>query len=86
MFKRGYSRDHRPDLHQVVLCVALDQKGWPIAWEIFPGNTADNKAFGHIIGKLRERFCIGRVIVVADRGMISKDHLSLLTQEGGFAL
>ena len=83
LFKRGYTRDNRPDLQQVVLCVALDQKGWPIAWEIFPGNTADSKAFEHIIGKLRERFCIGRVVVVADRGMIAKDHLSLLTHAGG---
>lgn len=82
LFKRGYSRDNRPDLQQVVLCVALDQGGWPIAWEIFPGNTADSKAFEQIIGKLRERFCIGRVIIVADRGMMSQAHLSLLSEGG----
>jgi len=34
--KRGYSRDHRPDLPQFVLCVAVNAQGWPIAWEIFP--------------------------------------------------
>jgi len=34
--KRGYSRDHRPDLPQWVLCVAVNAQGWPIAWEIFP--------------------------------------------------
>jgi hypothetical protein len=42
--KRGYSRDRRADLPQFVLCVAVDRHGWPIAWEVFPGNTADRTA------------------------------------------
>ena len=78
--KRGYSRDNRPDLPQMVLCVAVDRNGWPIAWEIFPGNTADVRAFEKTISKLRERFKIGRVSVVADRGMISKDSIKLLEE------
>jgi hypothetical protein len=76
--KRGYSRDRRPDLPQMVLCVAVDRYGWPIAWEVFPGNTADKDAFTHVVTRLRERFRIRRVIVVADRGMISKDSIKLL--------
>jgi hypothetical protein len=79
--KRGYSRDHRPDLPQMVLCVAVDRAGWPIAWEILPGNTADVKAFEHAIAKLRERFNIRRVSVVADRGMISKNSIKLLAED-----
>jgi hypothetical protein len=77
-FLRGYSRDHRPDLPQVMLCVAVDRRGWPVAWEMLPGNTADKVSFVRAIEKLRERFKIGRMIVVADRGMISKDTVSLL--------
>jgi len=69
---RGYSRDHRPDLPQLVLAVAVDRQGWPVSWEVFPGNTADHKAFEAMIQKMRERFRIRRVIVVADRGMISQ--------------
>jgi len=76
--KRGYSRDKRPDLPQLVLCVAVDRQGWPISWEILPGNTADQAAFVQAIAKFRERFRIGRVSVVADRGMISKDTIELL--------
>jgi len=76
--KRGYSRDRRPDLPQMVLCVAVDRSGWPIAWEVFPGNTGDQEAFARIVALLRERFSIRRVIVVADRGMISKDAIRLL--------
>jgi len=78
--KRGYSRDHRPDLPQWVLCVAVNAFGWPIAWEIFPGNTADQEAMRKIVDALRSRFHIGKVTVVADRGMISQDTIKLLTE------
>jgi len=63
--RRGYSRDRRADLPQMVICVAVNAQGWPVAWEILPGNTADIEAFEQTIGKLRDRFRIGRVIVVA---------------------
>ena len=76
--RRGYSRDRMPDQPQVVICLAVDRHGWPIAWDILPGNTADRPAFVAMIKKLRERFRIGRAIVVADRGMISKDTIALL--------
>jgi len=79
--KRGYSRDRRPDLPQMVLCVAVDRSGWPISWEVMPGNTADAKAFEKTIAKFRERFQIGRVSIVADRGMISKGAIKLLTED-----
>jgi hypothetical protein len=78
--KRGYSRDRRPDLPQFVLCVVVNREGWPIAWEIFPGNTADVKAFSQVVKVLRERLRIRRVVVVADRGMISKSSIALLTE------
>lgn len=78
MRRRGYSRDRRPDLPQFVLCVAVDRNGWPIAWDVLPGNTADKTAFVATIGRLRERFSIRRVIVVADRGMIAASTIQLL--------
>ena len=80
--RRGYSRDRRPELPQVVLCVAVDAQGWPIAWEVFPGNTADGVALRQVVELLRKRFEIGRVVVVADRGMISKETLKLLAGHG----
>ena len=78
---RGYSRDHRPDLPQLVLAVWVDHNGWPVSWEVFPGNTADKKAFGGMVKKMRERFRIGRVIVVADRGMVSKGSIKDLAED-----
>lgn len=79
LWRRGHSRDHRSDLPQVILAIVVDRQGWPIAWEVMPGNRADGKAFQEVIGLLRRRFQIGRVIVVADRGMVSYKNLELLT-------
>lgn len=80
--RRGYSRDRHPELPQMILCVAVDRRGWPIAWDVLPGNTADVRALAGTIGKLRERFKVRRVSVVADRAMLSADTLGLLAGHG----
>jgi hypothetical protein len=77
--KRGHSMDHRSDLPQIVVAVVVDRKGWPLSWKVMPGNTHDAKAFRTVVAKLRERFEIGRVVVVCDRGMVSEENLSLLS-------
>lgn len=79
--RRGHSRDHRSDLPQVVVAVVVDREGWPISWEVFPGNTHDTRSFRSVVGKLRERFEIGRVIVVCDRGMVSEKNLAFLAED-----
>ena len=70
--RRGKSKDHRPDLMQMLLAVVMDGDGRPVCTEMWPGNTADVTALLPIIDRLRSRFAIGQVCVVADRGMISK--------------
>jgi hypothetical protein len=79
--RRGFSRDRMPDQPQVVLCLAVDRDGWPVAWDLLPGNTADQAAFRAMIATLRERFRIRRVIVVADRGMLSRATVALLDED-----
>ena len=69
--ERGYSKDYRPDLKQMILGLVVDGDGRPICTEMWPGNTADVTALLPVVDRLRERFSIGRVCVVADRGMIS---------------
>ncbi|MEW6138717.1 MAG: IS1634 family transposase [Thermodesulfobacteriota bacterium] len=81
LFRRGHSRDHRPDLPQLVLCVVVNATGWPVAWEVFPGNTADLRAMEKMVKRLRKRLSIRNVVVVADRGMISKDSIKLLAED-----
>jgi len=68
---QGYSRDHRPDLKQMIVAAVLDGDGRPICCELWPGFTADTTALLPIVDRLRRRFGIGRVCVVADRGTIS---------------
>lgn len=80
--KRGHSKDHRPDLKQMIVALVIDAEGRPICTEMMPGNTADVAVLVPIIDRLRERFGIGRVCVVADRGMISKETLAALEARG----
>ena len=80
--RHGYSKDHRPDLRQMILAVVLDGEGQPVCSEMWPGNTADVTSLLPVIERLRRRFAIGRVCVVADRGMISSDTLAALEAAG----
>jgi Transposase DDE domain len=80
--KRGYSKDHRPDLMQMIVGVVIDAEGRPICSEMWPGNTADVSALVPVIDRLRKRFAIGRVCVVADRGMISAATMAALEERG----
>jgi len=78
----GYSRDHRPDLRQVVVCLACDQHGFPIAHEVLPGNRADVTTVLQTLETLRERFAIRRCVFVADSGMVSAANLAALDEAG----
>ena len=75
---RGFSKDHRPDLHQMVVGAVLDDNGRPICCEMWPGNTTDVKTMMPVVDRLRHRFGIGQFCIVADRGMISTDTISRL--------
>ena len=74
--RRGHSKDHRPDLKQMVVGMVLDQNGNPVCSELWPGNTADVKSLAPIVERLKSRFGIASVCIVADRGMISAESLA----------
>jgi hypothetical protein len=76
--RHGYSKDHRADLRQMILAVLIDGDGRPVCSEMWPGNTADVSTFIPVIDRLRRRFDIARVCVVADRGMISAETMAEL--------
>ena len=78
----GKSKDHRPDLKQVVVGVVLDEAGRPICSETWPGNTADVTALLPVVDRLRQRFGITRMCIVADRGMISAETVAELEVRG----
>src|SRR5579863_4111869 len=76
--EHGFSKDHRPDLHQMILAVVIDGDGRPVCSEMWPGNTADVTTLIPVIERLRRRFAIARVCVIADRGMISAETVAEL--------
>ena len=78
--RRGHSKDHRPDLCQMILAVLIDGDGRPVCSEMWPGNTADVTTLIPVIDRLRRRFAIGRICVVADRGMISAETMAALEE------
>jgi Transposase DDE domain len=79
--QRGFSKDHRPDLYQMVVGAVLDGQGRPICCELWPGNTTDVKTLLPVVDRLRSRFGVGRVCIVADRGMISQETITALEQD-----
>jgi hypothetical protein len=76
--RRGHSKDFRPDLHQMVVGIVMDQCGRPLCSELWPGNTADVTTLLPVVDRLRERFGVSRVCIVADRGMISAPTIAAL--------
>lgn len=69
----GKSKDHRPELKQMVVGLVIDKQGRPLCCEMWPGNTTDVKTLLPIVRRLKKRFGIRQVCIVADRGMISKE-------------
>jgi hypothetical protein len=78
----GHSKDYRPQLKQMIVAVIIDQNGRPVCSEMWPGNTADVTTLVPVVDRLRCRFGIGRVCVVADRGMISAATIAALEERG----
>ena len=78
--QRGHSKDHQPDLCQMTVGMALDVEGQPICCEMWPGNTADVKTLLPVVKRMKERFRLREITVVADRGMVSQATLEAFEQ------
>jgi hypothetical protein len=78
----GYSRDHRSDRPQIMIGLLVTSDGIPIAHHVFAGNTADVSTLPGVMEDLRSRFGVGRIALVADRGLISEDNLALVGAHG----
>ena len=78
--KRGYSRDQRPDCKQVVVGLVVNRDGFPIAHEVFEGNTQDRKTVGKMLDLIDQRVGLepGQTVVV-DRGMAYDNTLKEIT-------
>ena len=79
----GYSKEKRFDLTQVVFGLLVDRRGIPLGFEVFPGNTYEGKTISVIMQKMRSKFNVNRFILVADRGLVSKENIKQLSADGG---
>jgi len=78
----GHSKDHRPDLPQVVIGLAVTREGIPVRVWVWPGNTNDQTVITQVKDDLRG-WRLGRCVWVVDRGFSSDDNLRYLTRGGG---
>jgi transposase len=81
--KLGYSRDGKRGTLQIVYGLICDRPGRPIAVEVFSGELHDDKTLPAQIEKLKTRFGLKTVIVVSDRGMVTKANLELMAESDG---
>jgi len=74
----GHSKDHRPDLRQMIVGIALDAHGGPLCCEMWPGNTTDAKTLLPVVERMKRRFSVRELCIVADRGMIGAETIRAL--------
>jgi len=84
--RRGYSRDHRPDCKQLVLALVVTPEGFPLTYEIFPGNRLDRTTLEPILDTVEKKFGKARRLWVFDRGIVSDENLELLRARGAHYL
>jgi len=77
---RGYSRDGKKGCEQIEYGLLTDPQGRPVAIRVFPGNTADPTAFTEIVGEVRDKFGLDRLVMVGDRGMITAARITALRE------
>ena len=80
----GFSRDHRGDRPQIVFGLLCTPEGCPVAVEVFEGNLGDPTTLAHQVKKLRTRFRLKRIVLVGDRGMITKARIDADLAPAGF--
>jgi hypothetical protein len=81
----GYSRDGRRGTPQIVFGLLADRKGRPVCVEVFEGSLHDDKTLPSQLEKLRRRFKLRRVVVVSDRGMVTRANLEAMREQDGVA-
>lgn len=85
--KRGYSKNHRSDLPQIVLGLCVNELGMPLSYRIYPGNTYEGRTLIDGVEFARKQIGADEITVVADAGMLSSSNISLIEDMGmGFII
>jgi transposase len=79
--RNGVSKEHRCD-PIVAMGLFMDGNGLPVSMSIFPGNTSDTKTLKPVMEDVKESYGLGRIIVVADKGLNSSDNINTIIDNG----
>jgi transposase len=74
MRRKGVSKEHRPD-PIVQMGLFMDTDGIPITYKLFPGSSPDKTTLIPMLGRIQQDYSLGKIIVVADRGMTTGDNI-----------
>jgi transposase len=80
--QKGFSKDGKIGKTQILFCMLIDQDKQPIGYKVFKGDTFEGNTFEHAIKELKSEYRIDKVIVVADRGMLSAANLEITVESG----
>ncbi|MEQ6378754.1 IS1634 family transposase [Bacillaceae bacterium S4-13-56] len=84
--RKGVSKEHRPD-PIVQMGLFMDTDGIPITYGLYPGNTLDKQTLIPMLGRIQRNFSLGKIIVVADKGMTTGDNIwYTLSAKNGYIL
>jgi transposase len=79
--KFGYSKDHKFNQGQVLLALMVTKEGLPVGYDVFPGNMYEGDTFKTAIDRIKVRYRVKRIVIVADSGLLSKQNIALLEKE-----
>ena len=80
--KKGFSKDGKAQNPQIVLGLLVSAGGYPLAYEMFEGNRFEGKTMLPVIEKFRARYGLGKLIVIADAGLLSSSNMAQLISSG----
>lgn len=81
MKKKGVSKEHRPD-PLVQMGLLMDTQGIPVMYDLFPGNIHDSETLLPVLDKVKKDYAVGRMIVVADKGLSTADNIAFSLLQG----
>lgn len=76
--KKGFSKDHRNDMPQILIGLIVDREGYPFDFDFFEGNTFEGHTFQTAIGNLIKKYQLDNLTIVADAAMLSEDNINWL--------
>jgi transposase len=78
----GYSKDLKFNQPQILLALVVNKEGFPVGYKVLPGSTYEGHTLIPMLIELRQRYQIGKVIMVADGGMCNQKNVDALEKEG----